>query len=95
MEELVTQMIWCEYCCREGWGQVSSWVWAGRAVTRSGTLKVPVECKSCGDELPVGSRVEAIALNWEDPDTDWMRDFVVTDEELEEGIIEAIDEEEV
>ena len=71
MQRHVTKMIWCEYCRREGWDQVSTWCWDGKAVTRSGVLKVPTNCGSCGDWILAGERVEAIALNLDQ--TQWFQ----------------------
>lgn len=87
MQGHVTKMIWCEDCCREGWDQVSTWCWDGMAVTRSGVLKVAVECRSCGDELLPGERVEAIALNLDQNEmTEWMAEYIDSEEEIEESV---------
>jgi hypothetical protein len=89
MQGHVTKMIWCEYCRREGWDQVSTWRWDGKAVTRSGVLKVPTGCGSCGDWILAGERVEAIALNLDQSEmTEWMAEYIETEEELEEEVIE-------
>lgn len=86
MQGHVTKMIWCEYCCREGWDQVSTWCWDGMAVTRSGVLKVPTNCGSCGDWILAGERVEAIALNLDQTEmTAWMDEYLLPAVEIEES----------
>ena len=73
MGEGMTCLIWCDACCGENWDEVSTWVREGRAATRSGRLKVAVECRGCGVELLPGESAEAITLHggggyfgWED-----------------------------
>lgn len=73
MGEQVLRLVWCEECCNRHWEVVRGLGESGRAVSKSGRLKVPVVCVSCRNELAVGDEATAITLDggsnheaWED-----------------------------
>ena len=77
-----TIIFWCDACAVEDWEQVGTWVWDGKAVVRSGVLKAAARCRSCDEELPIGTHVEAIALDFDEPEgVRVLREFITTDAE--------------
>ena len=69
---------------------MSTWVWDGKAVVRSGVLKTAARCRSCDEELPVGTRVEAVALDTDEPEAvHSLREFIAIDWERADDMIEA------
>lgn len=90
MEAKGTKMIWCEHCRRGAWRHVNGLLWKGLITTRSGLLKVPASCHACEEELPLGSRVEAVTINVGEREADeWVRMHLGSEEALEEGTFEA------
>lgn len=63
MGQGMTNLIWCDECCGENWEEASTWIHEGRAKSKSGRLKVPVECHGCGVLLLPGESVEAVTLH--------------------------------
>ena len=63
MEERVLRLVWCEECCNRYWELMSGLGESGCAVSKSGRLKVPVGCDSCGNELAVGEEATAFTLD--------------------------------
>jgi hypothetical protein len=85
----VMKMIWCEDCKCGAWRHASGKMWKGVAVFRSGTLKLPAACHACEKRLPVGERVEAVALNIPELErTEWLGQYVLLDEWSEETATE-------
>ena len=80
MEYEVSHLIWCDPCCAENWDVVSGWIWAGKAASRSGVLRVPTWCRSCEAELPAGSSVEAVTLFNDRPaHREWEDEYLAAD----------------
>ncbi len=80
MDNEVSQLIWCEACCAENWDDVSRWIWAGKAVARSGVLRVPTWCRCCEAELSVGTIVEAVTIFNERPvHREWEDEYLVAE----------------
>jgi hypothetical protein len=63
MANAMTCLILCDECCGEMWEEVSGWIREGRASSKPGRLKVPVECRGCGVLLLEGESVEAVTLH--------------------------------
>ena len=73
MKERMLRLLWCEACCNRHWEVVRGLGESGRAVSKSGRLKVPVVCVSCRSELAVGDEATAFTIDcgpnyeaWED-----------------------------
>lgn len=71
--ERMLRLVWCEACCNRHWEVVRDLSESGRAVSKSGRLKLPLICVSCRNELAVGEEVTAFTIDsgpnheaWED-----------------------------
>lgn len=80
MERNVTRAIWCEQCCRENWDEVSALKEQGRVMTKGGVLKMPIRCRACDEQVPVGAQVEVITILGLEEASDWAREFMVFDD---------------
>jgi hypothetical protein len=65
--------IWCEACCERHWGLMNHLGEERRAVSKSGTLKIALQCEACWTELAPGEEATAITIDggadcapWED-----------------------------
>lgn len=73
MAERMLCIIWCDECCERHWELTNRLGEAGRAVSKSGTLKVALRCESCRRDLVRGEEATAITIDggidsvpWED-----------------------------
>ena len=90
MERTPTCMIWCDGCRTRYWEDVDRWATEPNYVTRSGTLKVSVVCRSCDTLLTAGSPVEAITLLFGTTYVPWESNYIEPDEK--EGNAELVRE---
>lgn len=71
MGERALCFIWCEACCERHWELMNRLGEEGRAVSKSGTLKVAVPCESCRNELAPGEEATAITIDGGSESAPW------------------------